>query len=63
MLSKCNKPGCELVYYWLTGNTEGHKACEETCRFFQGKQGEGDPAMPSQDFLEGYRNGVHDHEN
>jgi len=46
---------CGAHLNWLTGETAD--CCDEPCRFVMQKSGEGDPPIPSQDFIEGYKAG------
>ena len=44
---------CGARWDWL--NDKLTNPCDEPCRFVMGKSGEGEPPIPSQDFIEGYR--------
>ena len=48
---------CGARLDWSTGEIE-RPNCDEPCRFVMQKSGEGDPPIPTQDFIEGYRAGA-----
>ncbi len=49
---------CGAKLNWLTGTVT--YGCDEPCRFIMQKSGEGDPPIPTQDFILGYKAGLKD---
>lgn len=47
---------CGARLDWSTGELD--KQCGESCRFVMQKSGEGNPPIPTHDFIEGYIAGL-----
>lgn len=50
------KCSCGAIWDWFTDSIVG--SCHEPCRFIMAEVGEGDPPIPSADFIAGYRLGA-----